>query len=457
MVPSGSQDRVIRRTETCIIEAVNTPDAPDIPAPNVLDLPVFRRLLVLIAVSGLAGSALAVVLGYQIYTITGSPLALGYLGLVEVIPAISLALFGGHVADRADRRSILLVTQSVAVFCALFFAHLSSGPAPPAVTALYAVVFLAGIARGFSGPAFSAFEVQVVPREQLLQASGYLTATGQTFGILGPALGGVVYDLAGPRAAYFGIAGLIAVGLICLMTIPLQPVPAPEKKAPDAPDESIWQSIAIGVWFVFQTPALVGSMALDLFAVLFGGAIALLPIFAKDILHVGAGGLGLLNAAPSIGALSATLLATRYPPLRHAGRNLLLSVGAFGVSIIVFALSKNLALSLAALFLSGFFDGFSMVIRKAIIRLLSPDHMRGRIAAVSMIFVGSSNEIGALESGVAANYLGTARSVWLGGIVTLLIVAGTAYFAPGLRNLRLGSPSLPPVFPPSPPPPPSSE
>ncbi|MBC7807296.1 MAG: MFS transporter [Akkermansiaceae bacterium] len=392
----------------------------------------------MIAVSGLAGSALAVVLGYQIYTITGSPLALGYLGLVEVIPAVSLALFGGHVADRTDRRSILLVTQTVAVFCALFFAYLSGGARPPAVVALYAVVFLAGIARGFSGPAFSAFEAQVVPREQLLQASGYLTATSQTFGILGPALGGVVYDLAGPRVAYFLIAGLIAVGLICLMTIPSMPVAAPEKNAKDEPAETIWESIAIGVRFVFGTPALVGSMALDLFAVLFGGAIALLPIFAKDILHVGAGGLGLLNAAPSIGALSATLWASRYPPLHHAGRNLLLSVGAFGVSIIVFALSKNLALSLVALFLSGVFDGINMVIRKTIIRLLSPNHMRGRIAAVSMIFVGSSNEIGALESGVAANFLGTARSVWLGGIVTLMIVAGTAYFAPGLRNLRLG-------------------
>lgn len=406
---------------------------------SVLDMPVFRRLLVVIAVSGLAGSALAVVLGYQIYTITGSPLALGYLGLVEVIPAVSLALFGGHVADRADRRSILLVTQSVAVFCALFFAYLSSGAKPPAVIALYAVVFIAGIARGFSGPALSAFEAQVVPRDQLLRASGYLTATSQTFGILGPALGGVVYDLAGPRIAYFVIAGLIGTGLACLTTIPAKPADPPDKSVENEPKESIWQSIAIGVRFVFSTPALVGSMSLDLFAVLFGGAIALLPVFAKDILHVGAGGLGLLNAAPSVGALTATLVATRYPPLNHAGRNLLLSVGAFGISLLVFAFSKNLVLSLVALFFSGVFDGFNMVIRRAIIRLLSPNHMRGRIAAVSMIFVGSSNEIGALESGVAAHALGTVRSVWLGAVVTLMIVAGTAYFSPGLRNLRLGT------------------
>lgn len=416
---------------------MTSPDIPDEPTSSVLQLPVFQRLLVVIAVSGLAGSALAVVLGYQIYTITGSPLALGYLGLVEVIPAVSLALFGGYVADRTDRRAILLVTQTVSVFCALLFAYFSSGPKPPSVNVLYAVVFLAGIARGFSGPAFSAFEAQVVPRDQLLRASGYLTATSQTFGILGPALGGVIYDLGGPRVAYFVIAGLIATGLICISTIPAKPADPPEKGADTEPKESIWQSIAIGVRFVFGTPALVGSMSLDLFAVLFGGAIALLPVFAKDILHVGAGGLGLLNAAPSVGALSATLIATRYPPLKHAGRNLLLSVGAFGVSLFVFAFSKNLVLSLAALFLSGVFDGFNMVIRRAIIRLLSPNHMRGRIAAVSMIFVGSSNEIGALESGVAAHALGTVRSVWAGAVLTLMIVAGTAYFSPGLRNLRL--------------------
>jgi MFS family permease len=229
---------------------VKSPDSPDIPdesTPSVLQLPVFQRLLVVLAVSGLAGSALAVVLGYQIYTITGSPLALGYLGLVEVIPAVSLALFGGYVADRADRRSILLVTQSVAVFCALLFAYFSSGPKPPSVNVLYAVVFLAGIARGFSGPAFSAFEAQVVPRDQLLRASGYLTATSQTFGILGPALGGVIYDLGGPRTAYFVIAGLIATGLICISTIPAKPADPPEKGASDSgPKESIWQSIAIG-------------------------------------------------------------------------------------------------------------------------------------------------------------------------------------------------------------------
>ncbi|MBC8141186.1 MAG: MFS transporter [Armatimonadetes bacterium] len=420
-----------------------SPDLPDLPRTPVLQLPEFRRFLMSIGASTLAGSALAVVLGYQIYSVTGSPLALGYLGLVEAIPALSLALFGGHVADRADRRQILLVTQSVSIFCALLFAYLSSGANPPVVNALYGVVFILGIARGFGGPAFSAFEGQIVPRAQLIDASGYLSATWQTFSILGPALGGLCYDQFGAKVTYFVIAGLWATALFLLTTISPKPVVPEPGEAEGKPTESIWQSIAVGLRFVFSTPALVGSMALDLFAVLFGGAIALLPVFAKDILHVGAGGLGLLNAAPSIGALSATLIATRYPPLKHAGRNLLIAVAAFGVSIIVFALSKNLYLTLLALFFSGITDGISMVIRRAILRLLSPNAMRGRISAVSMIFIGSSNEIGAFESGIAANALGTVRSVWVGGIVTLLIVAGTATFAPQLRNLRFDTGTKP--------------
>jgi MFS family permease len=207
-----------------------------------------------------------------------------------------------------------------------------------------------------------------------------------------------------------------------------------------AAGESVFRSIALGVRYVFGDQILVGSMALDLFAVLFGGAIALLPAFAKDILHVGAGRFGLLNAAPSVGALVVMLWSTRHPPIKHAGRNLLLSVAGFGVSMIAFALSTNFWLSLAALAASGGFDGVSMVIRKSILRIMSPDHLRGRIAAVSSIFIGSSNEIGAFESGVAAKLLGTVRSVWLGGVVTLIVVAATAAVAPRLRRIDLSGP-----------------
>jgi MFS family permease len=201
--------------------------------------------------------------------------------------------------------------------------------------------------------------------------------------------------------------------------------------------ESIFRSIAIGVRYVFGDQVLVGSMALDLFAVLFGGAIALLPVFAKDIVKVGPVGLGALNAAPSVGSLVVMIWSTRYPPVRDAGLNLLLSVTAFGVSMIVFAFSENFWLSLVALALSGAFDGISMVIRKAILRVMSPEQMRGRVSAVNSIFIGASNEVGAFESGVAAKLLGTVPSVWIGGVVTLVVVVGAAVLAPRLRTLNL--------------------
>jgi len=408
---------------------VTTSSLPDNRA--ALRLPEFRYLLSAVAFGTLASRALAVVIGYQIYEITRDPLALGWLGLVEAIPSLSLALFGGHFADRHDRRKIVLVTQGISILCALIFAALSMGAAKPSVYALYAVIFLAGIARGFSGPASGAFEAQVVPRELQVGSATYLSSVWTGCSIIGPALAGFSYDLLGTYKTYLLLAGLFSLSLISVSRIAPKPVP------PAIEGESIWESIAIGIRYVFSTPALVGSMALDLFAVLFGGAMALLPIFAHDILHVGARGLGFLTAAPSAGALLASLAATRFPPGKNAGRNLILCVAAFGVSMIIFANSTNFYLTLTALFFSGVFDGISVVIRSAILRLYSPEPLRGRINAVSMIFIGSSNEIGAFESGVTARLLGTERSVWLGGVVTLLVVGITAAISPSLRRLSL--------------------
>jgi MFS family permease len=224
---------------------------------------------------------------------------------------------------------------------------------------------------------------------------------------------------------------MFALAWCCMALIKPKPLPPADKH------ETIGQSIAIGVRYVFQNQVLVGSMALDLFAVLFGGAVALLPIFASDILQVGPSGLGVLAAAPSAGALVSMLWATRHPPVKHAGKILLGAVAGFGVSIIVFALSKNFFLSLVALAASGMFDGISVVVRETTLRLLSPERLRGRIAAVNWVFIGSSNEIGAFESGVAASWLGTIPAVWVGGVVTLLVVGVTAFFAPQLRELNL--------------------
>lgn len=397
--------------------------------------PEFRRLFVANAFTTLGYRALTLVIGYQVYELTSSTLALGMLGLVEAIPAISLALFGGHVADRFDRRAILLYTLAVLAVCATCFAGISSTNfGDHQLWLLYSVIFIAGIARGFVEPAASAIEASVVPREVYVNASTWMASAWLSCAVLGPVVGGLCYGLAGPIATYV----MIAVFFACAWYAALGISPKPSHQPPA--DESIWQSIAIGVKYVAGNQILVGSMALDLFAVLFGGAIALLPVFASDILHVGPIGLGFLNAAPAAGAFAMMIWATRHPPARNAGRTLMLSVFAFGITIIVFALSTNYYLSLLMLTLSGVFDGISVVIRRAILRLESPDHLRGRIAAVSMIFIGSSNEIGAFESGIAASLLGTVPSVWMGGIVTLMVVGVTAWKAPKLRRLHIEQP-----------------
>jgi MFS family permease len=398
-----------------------------------------RLLLGATGCAGFAGRALAVVVGYQVYAITKSPLALGFLGLVEAVPAIALSLYGGHVADRTDRRAILLAMRTVSFVCAIAFAVISLRGAATPVIGLYAVVFTVGIARGFHDPTAVAFEAQVVPQHLTLNASSWLSTVWQGTAIIGPAVGGIAYDLAGPVATYGGLAVLYAGSVLFTAGIARKPKPVPKE------GESIFRSIAFGVRFVFGNQVLIASMALDLFAVLFGGAVALVPVFADTVLHVGATGVGLLNAAPAAGGILVMLWSTRFPPIRHAGRNLMLCVAGFGVSIIVFALSQNFVLSLAAMAVAGACDGVSVVIRRAILRLHSPEQMRGRIAAVNMIFISASNELGAFESGIAAAALGTVSSVWLGGVVTLLVVGGAAIFAPRLRHLNLYAGVSPPV------------
>lgn len=394
--------------------------------------PDFRRLYALTATSTVASRALAVVLGYEVYAITKSPLALGALGLVEAIPALSLALYGGHVADRRDRRMILRLTLLALVACAAALAVLEAlSREHVQLLVLYTVVFVAGVARGFSEPAAAALEAQIVPWELLVNSSTLMATCWLSAAVMGPLLGGYAFTYLGAASTYGAISALY--GIAWLATLRISPKPVPSIPA----EESVWESISQGVRYVAGDQVLLASMALDLFAVLFGGAIALLPVFASDILHVGPRELGALNAAPMLGALLSLLWATRYPPVRHAGRNLFVAVAGFGVAMIVFALSRSLYLSLAALFVSGMCDGVSVVIRKAILRLLSPDHLRGRIAAVSSIFIGSSNELGAFESGLAAALLGVTRSVWLGGIATLVVVSVVAARAPKLRRLSL--------------------
>ncbi len=406
--------------------------APSAPAKiDILHLREFQYLLAARLCNALGGMGFATVIGYQLYMLTKDPLALGWLGLVQAIPALSLSLLGGHIADRGDRKRIVLTTASGEVICMLLLVLISLNIQYLGVIALYGVVFLIGVASGFLRPATSAFEQQVIPLEQAAKGSTWMSTVWQAGAITGGPLAGLAIDRLGIPTTYLIIAVLMGSALFFITLIPRQPI------LPAVEGETLGQSLREGIKFVFANQSLAGSMALDLFAVLFGGAIAMLPIFATDILHVGATGLGIMRTAPSVGAILVMLMATRRPPTGHAGRNLLLCVGGFGISMIVFGLSRNFILSLVALFFSGVFDGVSMIVRDVVMRVLSPEHMRGRIASVSWVFIGASNELGAMESGVAARLLGTGPSVFWGGCVTILVVTTVALTLPKLRELRL--------------------
>ncbi len=396
---------------------------------GLLALRELRAFLAATALASFAESALTVLLGVTVYELTRDPLSLGWLGLVEAIPAITLVLLGGHVADRASRR---MVTIACRLGIAALAAILAAGAGPGGIGLIYAVAFATGGVRAFEEPAATGLETQILPRENMMQAISLVASVSRVCGMLGPLLGGVLYAAAGPGVTYGVIAALLAAsGLVTLLGIAAKPAPPP-------PTHSMRASIAEGLRYVFASQVIVGSMALDLFAVFFGGVSGLFPVFAEDILHIGPAGVGLLRGAASAGALAAMLVTTRHPPRSHAGLVLHVAVAGFGVGIIVFGLSTSLPLSLAALAFAGACDGTSVVIRRAIVRIAAPDALRGRVAAVRGLFLNASNELGSFESGVAASLLGTVPAVWLGGVVTLVVVAATAWRAPDLRRLNLG-------------------
>ena len=396
--------------------------------PPLLRDPAFRAFLAANVLERFASAALTVLLGFQVYELTHDPLDLGWLGLAEAAPGVTLVLYGGHVADRHPRRRIVLAaTACLAVLAAGLALASGTGRVLPT---LYAVAFLAGVARAFENPAASGLEAHVVPLAQVIPGLALLATTGRLADVLGPAAGGFAWAALGPHGTYLALAALFAASCLLLLAVPEPPVSAV------ADDAGALRSIRDGVAYVFRDQVLLGSMALDLFAVFFGGATALLPVFATSILHVGPAGFGLLRSAAAAGSLAAALLAGRLPR-RRAGQALHWVIAGFGVAMVAFGLSRSLPLSLLALFAAGLCDGTSVVIRRAILRLASPEAMRGRIAAVKSVFVGSSNEIGAFESGVAASLLGASAAVWAGGLVTVGIVALTAWRAPLLRRLDL--------------------
>jgi MFS family permease len=375
----------------------------------------------------------AVVVAWQIYELTHDPLSLGLIGLAEAVPFIVIALFAGHLADRANRLRISLLSLGALLCCsgALFTFTLRPGIIDShRVWPIYAVIFISGVARSFLQPARSALGAELVPRELYPNAVAWRSSSWQLAEVVGPAVGGLIYGFASARAAYGLDASLMLVGLVSLARVQH----APRKSAPVV--ESFSQSLATGIRFVRAQPVILGALTLDLFSVLFGGAVALLPVFAAEILSVGPEGLGILRAAPAVGAVLMSLLMAHRRPLSRAGRTLLVSVTVFGLSMIGFGLSRSFLLSTALLAVSGMADTVSVVIRSTLLQVLTPDHLLGRVAAVNAIFIGSSNEIGAFESGTAAKLIGTVPSVVLGGCATLLVVATTAMKVPELRRLR---------------------
>ena len=411
---------------------MSSSSSPPAPARVLLALPEFRALLGARGLAALGMSAIATVVAFQTWEVTGDPLSLGLLGLVEAIPALGLMLFGGHVADRRDRRSIILVTGSLLSVGALILALMSTTGEGASFAGILAVVFAIGVAAGFERPALVAFETQVIPIEHATRGASLSGGAWTAAAIVGPAAGGISIAFLGIPVTYLAIAVVLGLSVFFVSRISRKPIPKP------VTSEGVVSSLAGGVRYVARSQVLLSSMALDLFAVFFGGAMAMLPIYATDILGVGPVGLGALRTMPSAGALVAMLAAGRWQPRRNAGRILLVCVALFGVAMIIFGLSTTFWVSMLALFGAGLVDGVSMVIRLVILRVESPEALRGRIASVNHVFIGASNELGAFESGVAASILGVVPSVVFGGVVTLIVVSGVAVFAPQLRRLDLG-------------------
>lgn len=397
----------------------------------------FNTFLLLRFAMVFAWSMQFIIIEWQVYSITKDPLSLGIIGLMEVIPAISLALFAGHIVDQKEKKGLL-------VKCILGFSVISFGlflltwpvvigdiSTQTILYSIYFLVFLGGLVRAFLGPTIFSFLSLLVPKKVYPNAATWSSSVWQIASVAGPALAGFSITLIGVHWSMCTVFACSIFALLALSQIKKKPILNPKIGEP------VMQSLSEGIKFVFNNKTVLGAITLDMVAVLFGGAIALLPIFAQDILKVGPEGFGFLRAAPAVGAFL-TMIITAYVPLsKNAGMKLLSAIFAFGICIIVFGLSTLFWVSLIALFFSGVFDGISVVIRQTILQLKTPDHMRGRVSAVNSMFVGSSNELGAFESGLTARLMGTVTAVVFGGSMTLLVVLTTGIVSPTFRKLDL--------------------
>ena len=396
-----------------------------------LRIPTVRRFAVGRIVSVLGAQMLSVAIGWQLYDRTGSAWSLGLVGLVQIVPVVLLALPAGQAADKYPRRFLAMGAHGVLAICATSLALVTHLHGPTWV--IYCILFATGVGTSFRSPSVGAMLPQLVPPELFTNANAWITSGFQLASMSGPALGGFIIAWTGSATLTYVIAAaghLLFVGV--LMTLPT----VITRQEPGKRATGLRDALA-GARFIFKTRIMLAAMTLDLFAVLLGGATALLPIFAKDVLHVGASGLGWLRAAPSVGAFSMALLQTRLQPWKNAGRALLVTVAGFGAATFVFGLSRSFPLSMVALAFTGVFDNVSVVIRLTLEQVLTPDSMRGRVSSIHYVFIGFSNELGEFESGSTAALFGPIASVVGGGLGTLLVVAIVAWVWPEVS--RLGS------------------
>ena len=399
-----------------------------------LKIPEYRNLLAgrLLFIMGLRMTGTLV--GWWIYNLTNAPFAIGLIGLSEVIPAISMALYAGHIIDISEKRKLLLTSVLLYIVCILLLLLLSSTPQGAEkhriAIGIYSIIFITGILRSFIGPTFSVMVAQIVPKKTLQNATTWNQGTWLTASVTGHALGGYLISLVDITYTLVVISILLILSLFFMFR--LNQKPSLNIKG----EKKTWESVKEGLTFVFKTKELFGAISLDLFAVLFGGAVAMVPVYARDILQVGAKGFGLLNGAADLGSICIVVLLTIFPLKARQGKTLLFAVAGFGTCIIIFALSKVFWLSFVALTIAGMVDGISVVIRGTIMQLKTPDNMRGRVMSVNSMFINSSNELGQFESGLAAKVMGVIPSVVFGGCMTLFVVLVTWLKAPSLRKMK---------------------
>jgi MFS family permease len=401
---------------------------------SVLRLRDFRFLMAGRVCALMALMAQAVIVGWQVYSITKSPLMLGLAGLTEAVPAIFCALFAGHIVDISRPYKVYILCVFAMLLNTFVLLIIAGGfvevPPEKLLPCIFAGIFVSGLARSFVMPASFALFPQIVPRQHTVSASAWLSSGFQFSAIAGPAIAGIIYGGYGAKGAWLLPFVLMTIAFVMIYCIGH----GPRKYKSDSVREPAAKSIKAGWRFIWKHPIMLSVMALDMFAVLLGGAVAMLPAYADQVLHVGSEGLGALRAAPAIGAIITALLLAVKPMKKIKGVTLLLVVAGFGVCMIGFGLSTHFYLSMAFLALSGAFDSVSMIVRGTIMQLLTPEKMRGRVSAVNSMFIISSNEIGAFESGVAASFLGLVPSIIFGGVGTLIVVAVTAVMVPSLRK-----------------------